>query len=157
MASLTQWTWVWASSRSWWWTGKPGGLQSMGSQRVRHNWATELNWLSWSVLSHSVMSDSVTPCSQPGSFVHGDSLGKNTGVDRHAILQGIYGIKPRFPVMQADSFPAQLPGKHVCVCVCVCVYGCRTCVWEENGIGISIKMAMIRQSLNYGAIQLSSF
>ena len=45
MASLTQWTWVSASSRSWRWTGKPGVLQSMGSQRVRHNWATELNWL----------------------------------------------------------------------------------------------------------------
>ena len=44
MASPTQWTWVWASSGSWWWTGKPGVLQSMGSQRVRHNWATELNW-----------------------------------------------------------------------------------------------------------------
>ena len=43
MASLTRWTWVWASSRSWWWTGKPGVLQSMGSQRVGHNWATELN------------------------------------------------------------------------------------------------------------------
>ena len=41
MTSPTQWTWVWASSRSWWWTGKPGMLQSMGSQRVRHNWATE--------------------------------------------------------------------------------------------------------------------
>ena len=43
MASLTQWTWVWVSSGSWWWTGKPGVLQSMGSQRVRHDWATELN------------------------------------------------------------------------------------------------------------------
>ena len=42
MASLTWWTWIWASSRSWWWTGKPGVLQSMGSQRVRHDWATEL-------------------------------------------------------------------------------------------------------------------
>ena len=41
MASLTQWTWVWVSSGSWWWTGKPGVLQSMGSQRVRHAWATE--------------------------------------------------------------------------------------------------------------------
>ena len=40
MASLTQWTWVWANSRRWWWTGKPGMLQSMGSQRVGHNWAT---------------------------------------------------------------------------------------------------------------------
>ena len=44
MASLTQWTGVWASSRSWWWTGKPGMLQSMALQRVRHDWATELNW-----------------------------------------------------------------------------------------------------------------
>ena len=44
MASLTQWTWVWVNSRSWWWTGRPGMLQSMGSQRVRHDWATELNW-----------------------------------------------------------------------------------------------------------------
>ena len=35
---------VWASSRSWWWTGKFGVLQSMGSQRVGHDWATELNW-----------------------------------------------------------------------------------------------------------------
>ena len=36
--------WVWAGSRHWWWTGKPGVLQSMGSQRVGHDWATELNW-----------------------------------------------------------------------------------------------------------------
>ena len=45
MASPTQWTWVWVDSGSWWWTGRPGLLQSVGSQRVRHNWATELNWL----------------------------------------------------------------------------------------------------------------
>ena len=44
MASLTQWTWVWVNSGSWWWTGRPGLLQSMGSQRVRHDWATEVNW-----------------------------------------------------------------------------------------------------------------
>ena len=44
MASPTQWTWVWVGSRSWWRTGKLGVLQSMGSQRVRHDWATELNW-----------------------------------------------------------------------------------------------------------------
>ena len=41
--SLTRWTWVWASSRSWWWTGKPGMLQSMRSQTVWYDWATELN------------------------------------------------------------------------------------------------------------------
>ena len=44
MASPTQWTWVWVNSGSWWWTGRPGVLQSMESQRVRHDWATELNW-----------------------------------------------------------------------------------------------------------------
>ena len=43
IASPAQWTWVWASSGSWWWTGKPGALQSMGSQRGRHGWATPLN------------------------------------------------------------------------------------------------------------------
>ena len=40
----TRWTWVWVSSGSWCWTGRPGVLQSLGSQRVGHNWATELNW-----------------------------------------------------------------------------------------------------------------
>ena len=44
MASPTQWTWVWVNSRSWWWTGRPGMLQSTGPQRIRHDWATELNW-----------------------------------------------------------------------------------------------------------------
>ena len=45
MASLTGWTWVWVNSRSWWWTGRPGMLWFMGSQRVGRDWVTELNWL----------------------------------------------------------------------------------------------------------------
>ena len=44
MASLTWWTEVWVNSGSWWWTGRPGVLQFVGSQRVGHDWATELNW-----------------------------------------------------------------------------------------------------------------
>ena len=44
MASPTQWTWDWVDSWSWWWTGRHGVLWFMGLQRVRHNWATELNW-----------------------------------------------------------------------------------------------------------------
>ena len=55
MASPTRWTWVWVNSRSRWWTGRPGVLQSMGFQRVRHDWATELNWteltLNWCFFS----------------------------------------------------------------------------------------------------------
>ena len=42
--SPTQWTWVWINSGSWWWTGRPSMLQSMGSQGAKHDWATELNW-----------------------------------------------------------------------------------------------------------------
>ena len=44
VASQTLWTWVWVNSRSWWWTGRPGMLQSMGSQRVGHDLVTKLNW-----------------------------------------------------------------------------------------------------------------
>ena len=83
MASLTRWTWVWVNSGSWWWTGKPGMLQSMGWQRVGLDWATELNWITnWtddnmkifninpiiilkrmsvSQFSHSFMSNSLWP------------------------------------------------------------------------------------------------
>ena len=51
MSSLTQWIWVWVNSRSWWWTGRPGMLQSLALQRVGHDWATELNWTCF-ILSH---------------------------------------------------------------------------------------------------------
>ena len=44
MASRTWWTWVWVNSGRQWWTGRPGVLWFMGSQRVRHDWATELKW-----------------------------------------------------------------------------------------------------------------
>ena len=63
MASPTQWTWVWAGSGSWWWTGKPGMLQSMGLQRVGHDWATELNLPNWRALpgNHN-LSETSLPC-----------------------------------------------------------------------------------------------
>ena len=47
MASPTRWTWVWVKSGSWWWTGRPGVLRFMGSQRVGQDWASELNWTDW--------------------------------------------------------------------------------------------------------------
>ena len=53
MASPTWWTWVWASSGNWWWTGKPGVLQSMGLQRTGHDWMIELNWEArWNQYKH---------------------------------------------------------------------------------------------------------
>ena len=108
MASPTRWTWVWACSGCWWRTGKPGVLQSMGSQRVRHDWVTEQNWMSlypenencFMTLSDlvqtcccccvaSVMSDSVWPQRrQPTRLPHPwDSPGKNIGVGCHFLLQ----------------------------------------------------------------------
>ena len=101
MTSLTQWTWVWVNSGSWWWTERPGVLQSMGSQRVRHNWATELKdpypykqVLKWSV-SCSVMSDSLRPHRlKPTRFpCPWDSLGKNTGVAGHFLRKGIFSTQ----------------------------------------------------------------
>ena len=56
MASPTQWTWVWVDSRSWWWTGGLACCGFMGLQRVRHDWATELNWTLEATSSKSVSS-----------------------------------------------------------------------------------------------------
>ena len=54
MTSLTPWTWVWTSSRSWWWTGKPGRLWSIGSQWVGHDQANELNWTDSGLISFRI-------------------------------------------------------------------------------------------------------
>ena len=53
--SPTQWTWIWVDSSSWWCTGRPGVLQFMGSQKVGHDWATELNWSLWLYISPSFL------------------------------------------------------------------------------------------------------
>ena len=68
------------------------------------------------VLSRSVISNSSDPmdCNPPGTSVHGDSPGKNTGVGCHALLQGDLpnpGIEPRSHALQADSLPSEPPGK----------------------------------------------
>ena len=115
VASLTQWTWVWVDSGSWWWTGRPGVLQFMGWQRVGHDWVTGL--IDWAqilselrkmqkkkitliltkvcgcMLSHYRQIQTLwdpTNFTLPSFSVHGDSLGKNTGVSCHAPLQGIF-------------------------------------------------------------------
>ena len=58
MASLTWWKWVWGNSGSWLWTGRPGMLQLMGSERVGHDWATELNWTELNVVHILALMDS---------------------------------------------------------------------------------------------------
>ena len=61
MASPTRWTWVWVNSGSWWWTGRPGMLWFMGLQRVRHDWATELNWTELSSITISIFTWTLFP------------------------------------------------------------------------------------------------
>ena len=75
MASPTRWTWVWVNSRRWWWTGRPGLLQFMGSQRVGHNWETNtlaiLSFFQFSSVTQScpTLCDPMD-CSRPGLPVH---------------------------------------------------------------------------------------
>ena len=70
MASPTWWTRVWVNSGSWWWTGRPGVLQFMGSQRVGHNWATELNWyLEWVSLGRIFRRPGVLKIIQPHPLI----------------------------------------------------------------------------------------
>ena len=77
MASLTQWTWVWVNSGSWWWTRRPGVLQYMGSQRVGHNWVTELNWFYYMDFADgSDTKESACNVGDPGSS---SGLGRSPG------------------------------------------------------------------------------
>ena len=76
MTSLTQWTWVWVSSGSWWWTEGPGVLQSMGLQRVGHDSETELNWTEWGFPGSSDGKESPCSARHLGSI---PGLGKSPG------------------------------------------------------------------------------
>ena len=97
MASLTRWTWVWVNSGSWWWTGRPGVLRFMGSQRVRHDWATELNWTERSVL----------PVSLEHRVPHSPSWTPLTGCWRSVATAA------------QSSVSAEADGKHPCCCYSV--------------------------------------
>ena len=71
MASLTWWMWIWVNSRSWWWTGRPGVLRFMGSQRVRLNWATDWMepWLTDSEVTGSYhITLSILRCQKVGGY-----------------------------------------------------------------------------------------
>ena len=89
MASLIWWTWVWVSSGSWWWTGKPSMLQSMQSQTAGHDWATELNWIEYRNHCACVLSCAwlfMTPWTVTLWYFSG----KNTGVSCHFLFQRIF-------------------------------------------------------------------
>ena len=111
MALPTQWTRVSVISGSWWWTGRPDMLQFMGSQRVGHDWMTELKW-KW---SRSVVSDSVTP----RTVAH--QAPPSMEFSRQEYWSGLPcpspgdlpdpGIEPRSPALQADALLPEPPRK----------------------------------------------
>ena len=103
MASATQWTWVWVDSGGWWWTGRPGILRFTGSQRVRHDWETELNysniciiqddeflcffWLKTHICLQESMSQDLTCWSSgQGAKIQHASEPKNQNIKTEAIL-----------------------------------------------------------------------
>ena len=124
MASPTEWTCVWTDSRRWWWTARPGVLQPMGSQRVGHDWATELSWcvlLHHHALGGSVLCAPPSPCTwwlgpvwleTPWTATRETPLAM--GLSRQEYWRGWSflsseilpnpGIKPESPPSQADSF-----------------------------------------------------
>ena len=90
MASPTQWTWVWVNFGSWWWTGRPGMLQSMGSQRVGHDWATELNyWWESKVRIISDMESSLNAQQYWKSWLNYDILSPWNARKLLKLLQGL--------------------------------------------------------------------
>jgi len=133
MASLTQWTWIWPSSVGWWWTGKSGVLQSMGSQRVGYNWAIELNCITLQPPELSVAHSKVKvkamslSCIRllvtPWTVAYQVSL--SMGFSRQEYWSGLPfpspgdlpdpGIKPRSPILEADALTSEPPGKPYCV------------------------------------------
>ena len=124
MASLTQWTWVWVDSGNWWWTGKPGMLRFMGSQRVRHDWTTELNWTECSVIT-CILTDCVCAfvCvlvvqSCPTLWLrwtldHQASPSMDFFRQAYWIWLNLFnpGIKSRSPALQVDSLLSEPPEK----------------------------------------------
>ena len=97
-----QWTWVWASSRSWWWTGNPGMLQSLGSQRVRHDWKTELNgWLYRENFDHKF-------------FTYFKIGQKNMVQFSHSVVS--YSLRPHELQHARLPCPSPTPGVHSNLC-----------------------------------------
>ena len=106
MASLTQWTWVWSNSGRWWRTGKPGVLQSLGSQRVGHDWGTENNM-------HTYTADgNVEWCWCFGKQFVNSSKGKHR-VTMCALCARLLHLCPTF----CNSMDCSLPGFFVQVTI----------------------------------------
>ena len=96
MASPTQWIWVWVNSGSWWWTGRPGMLRFIGSQRVRHDWTTEPNW------------------TDDGNLISGSFAFSKSSLYIWKFLVHIL-LKPS--LNDFEHYPASIWNEHICTAV----------------------------------------
>ena len=86
-SGLTTLTWVWVSSGSWWWTGRPGVLQSTGSRRVRHDWVTELNWTELTLTFHLLLwVEGINTLGRERDEVEGRKCLVNSKLPSHCLL-----------------------------------------------------------------------
>ena len=120
MVSPTQWTWVRASSGSWWWTGRPGMLQSMGSQRVGHDWT---DWLE--ACSQACSGQELT-LSPAGAFnilykPPGQGLGQRLGSHK-ALAASTFTVRSRHPAPLGWKLITTWKGKgqHYFHSACIC-------------------------------------
>ena len=101
MASPTQWRWVWVNSGSWWWTGRPRVLQTMGLQRVGHDWVTELNWSSIRFLGGSGCKESAYNAGDLGLI---PGLGRSPGEGKGNTKEVIQHFHYMVPVLEERAY-----------------------------------------------------
>ena len=106
------WIWVWVCSGSWWWTGKPGVPQSMGSQRVGHDWATELNWTEL-MISLKMVEAFLNPCgstTQRDAFILvSESFHSKANSSWDSGLKGLqYKVSSKSRTINQKTFPNKL-------------------------------------------------
>ena len=134
-ALLTQRTWVWASSRSWWLKGSLVCCSPWGCKVL---YTTE--WLNWTELDYAVLSCfsrvwlcDLMDCSLPGSSVHWDSPGKNSGVGHHALFQGIFptqGSNPHLMHCRQILHPLSHQGSPIII---ICNIYCIVSIYIQHG------------------------
>ena len=110
MALSTQWTWIWVNSGSCWWTGRPGMLLSMGSQRVRHDWVTELSW-----------AEETSRIGRDFQYMYNGIFKKNIDHEEEAILKVIMAkkflefIKDLNPERSRSPISSEQNFKNICL------------------------------------------
>ena len=123
MALLTQWTWVWVNSRSWWWTGRPGVLWSTGLQRAGHDWVTELNNISNMPRTVTKVGDTYISKSLSLSWQLSNLVGKKKKTGGH---HSCFDMIPIDSLFGLDSYYLAGSGLRDHIVLCLVAQSCLT-------------------------------